>query len=1329
VSARAETQEEVVKRVLSLISLFAMAALLAVTSSFAQNPTGKLTGTVVDQQSAAIVGASVEVKDNATGKIYTTSAGADGQFQVADLAPGSYTVTVTQQGFKKGVFSDIKITVDKTYDLPAKLEVGEVVDTITVEGGGAQIIETQNTSVSNVVSGKAITNLPFNSRSAVLLGVLDPGAQTVGGSRNSTFEGLPKGSINITFDGINVQDNLLKSNDGFFANNDPRIDDVDEFSITDAGNSVDKAGEGAVQMNYVSKRGGNDWHGGVWYQTRNTAFDSNYYFNKEAGLPRQTIQMHDYGYKLGGPVLKNKLFFFTDFDFFHLPQSVARSRTILTPQAAGGTFTYVPTTQPTAAQLAADPWLTCNAAANTCAVNVLQMAAAKGFTSSFDPTVSSILNAVESAAAAPGVTVSSAPPSLWQNTINFNASSLSNRKYPDLRLDYTLSPKHSLEFDYHYAHYNAGPDLLNNRDATYPVAPFNANIGAQLSNRNLLALAWRWAISSNMSNEARVGTQLVPTNFGLGISTANFYPTIGTNFGNVTYRFGLTGVSAPFQSPGATQGRNSAVGEILDNFSWTKGTHNLSFGYAQTIIHYNDFLTQSAIATFGVTTDDPADTALFSAANVPGIGSTDRNNAEGLYASLTGRLSSFTNAIAFDPTTGNFRVGAPQRDRFNQNEVGVYAADSWRLRPTLTVNYGLRWQYDGPPTDKLNEYFMLSTGYAGLFGVSGQGNLFKPGTLTGSVPTFVNDAGKEWWNKYWKAFAPNVGFAWQPNIDNRIWKSVFGGPGQTVIRSSYSIAYDREGLNNFISIAGGNPGFLGQQFSNASTANSSTDGTFTAGSVLLRSGALNFVAQNPTTFSSSFPLTASSGNAVNAFNPDLRPGMVQSWTFGVQRELGKNQALEVRYVGNHGTGLWRQYSLNEINIFENGFLTEFNNATNNLNICKATASCTGSPSFANLGLPGQVAVPILTGAFTGSKTGSQTNASFKNGTFITDLGQGLVGSFANSLNSSIGNWQNLVAAGFPSNFWVVNPDARGGAFPMDNANQSTYNALVVDFRRRQAKGLYFDVSYVYSKSLTNNNANSSADFANFTTLRNRGYDKGPAPFDTRNAVKGQLLYELPFGPGKRWTTSSAFANRLIGGWNINSITRWQTGSPINITSGLGSTFSSNCEANATTGAPCNTVLDPGVNLVGITASQLQSLLTTNKSEAPGTVFYVPTTLLDAKLQRANTAIIQPCATPGALCQRLFVYGPQFFRSDISLVKETKITERVSLELRAEALNAFNDTNFYYACGSGTSPCSVSTQSTRFGQMGSNSTNGAYQDFNTTQDPGGRILQLVGRINF
>jgi hypothetical protein len=182
--------------------------------------------------------------------------------------------------------------------------------------------------------------LPRFGLLALLLAVLDPGAQTVGGPRNSTFEGLPKGTINVTFDGINAQDSLLKSNDGFFAINDPRIDDIEEFGITTTGNDPSKTGQGAVQMAYVSKKGGNVFHGGVWEYNRNTAFDSNYYFNNRQGLPRQTLQLNDFGYKIGGPILKDKMFFFTDFDFFQFPQSVSRSRTIYNSAAAGGVFQY-----------------------------------------------------------------------------------------------------------------------------------------------------------------------------------------------------------------------------------------------------------------------------------------------------------------------------------------------------------------------------------------------------------------------------------------------------------------------------------------------------------------------------------------------------------------------------------------------------------------------------------------------------------------------------------------------------------------------------------------------------------------------------------------------------------------------------------------------------------------------------------------------------------------------------------------------------------------------------------------------------------------------------
>jgi hypothetical protein len=296
----------------------------------------------------------------------------------------------------------------------------------------------------------------------------------------------------------------------------------------------------------------------------------------------------------------------------------------------------------------------------------------------------------------------------------------------------------------------------------------------------------------------------------------------------------------------------------------------------------------------------------------------------------------------------------------------------------------------------------------------------------------------------------------------------------------------------------------------------------------------------------------------------------------------------------------------------------------------------------------------------------------------------------------------------------VNPQASGGAFAYANAYQSTFNALIVDLRHRPSHGLQFDVNYTFSKSLTNYDANSAIVNSSFTTLRNENYTKGPAPFQAAHQIKGQLVYQLPFGPGHKWSSSSGVVNRIIGGWEVDDVTRFQTGQPVLVTSGTtgGSTFNN---SNA------------GINLVGLTASQIQSMFVTNKTALPGAVTYLPTSLLTGN--NANLSVFQPCNVAGTLCGRPFFTGPSFFRTDLSVVKTTKITERVNFEMRAELLNAFNDADFYWACAVGTSPCTISTSSTRFGQMGSSATNGAYSDINTTFDPGGRIVQLVGRINF
>jgi hypothetical protein len=524
-----------VKRVVSLLCLAALCLFMGF-SAIAQTENGAIIGTVLDPDGKAVVGATVTITDATTNTslpaVKTTEGG---KFSVNDLPPGHYKVVVTMANFKTSINDDVEVIMHRTYELPIKLEVGQTSVNVEVTVG-QQILETQNTSTQQTISGRSITNLPLNSRSALLLAVLDPGAQTVGGPRNSTFEGLPKGAINITFDGINAQCNLLKSSDGFFSINDPRIDDIEEFGITTSGNDPSKNGGGAVQMAYVSKRGGNAFHGGVWEYNRNTDFDSNYYFSNATGIPRQVLQLNDFGYKVGGPIFKDKLFFFTDFDFFQFPQSLARSKTIYNAQAALGNFTYIPTGAVVVGQQPGAPWVNCSSTSlcvvtlfGTSSPSLTNNGPVPGLLTTIQPgPIAQANTALQSVTSVAGVTISPTAPSPYQTGINYNAHDMNTRKYPDLRLDYNMTKHHSLEFDYHYAHYTSTPDVLNTVDPTFPVAPFNTSAGAQLSNRNLFVVAERWTIGSNMSNEIRLGIQSSPVNFGLGVNNGLF-PNFITN--------------------------------------------------------------------------------------------------------------------------------------------------------------------------------------------------------------------------------------------------------------------------------------------------------------------------------------------------------------------------------------------------------------------------------------------------------------------------------------------------------------------------------------------------------------------------------------------------------------------------------------------------------------------------------------------------------------------------------------------------------------------------------------------------------------------------------
>jgi hypothetical protein len=234
---------------------------------------------VKDPTGAFVSNASVIVKNAGTNAEFTTQTSDSGTFTVPSLAQGLYTVTVSAPGFKQLIAQNVKIDVAKTSNLEIGLEIGQVSESVVI-ASGAEVLRTTETAISSTITGRQIVELPFATRDALQLVLVQPGTQTATVPRASTINGLPKGSLNITLDGINVQDNLLKSSDGFFTSTQAKADAVDEMTVSSATPGAESAAGGASQIRFVTKSGTNEFHGGAFWQHRNTALNANYYLRQ-----------------------------------------------------------------------------------------------------------------------------------------------------------------------------------------------------------------------------------------------------------------------------------------------------------------------------------------------------------------------------------------------------------------------------------------------------------------------------------------------------------------------------------------------------------------------------------------------------------------------------------------------------------------------------------------------------------------------------------------------------------------------------------------------------------------------------------------------------------------------------------------------------------------------------------------------------------------------------------------------------------------------------------------------------------------------------------------
>jgi hypothetical protein len=1272
-----------------------------VVPSWAQHTQGRINVIVLDPQGAVVLGAKLELQDLATNDVRTAETQSGGTYSFVNLPAGKYKLKVSKEGFRTAVY-EVVVETARTADVEAKLELGAVTQVVEV-GAVAPVMDVTQNAIGTVIDLRHIENLPITGRNIRQLATLTPGY-------TGTWNGLPTIAQSSNIDGVQQGPTRMKYS-GMPQSVEARLENIEEMTVqTDQLDMNQGFGQGAMQINFTTRRGTNDFHGMAFWDYRNDNLNANSWSNNMRGIKRPEFKLNDFGGNIGGPILKDKLFFFVSLSTARQPGATTRSSSLLVSAAQSGRYTYVGTDGQTR--------------------TIDLFAVAQAYNTANGTSLPTSLNSVISSqftrintAVQQGTLSTTTNPNI--NTVSWLSPDPRTWWYPAFRVDYT--PFQNLRMN--LAFNRTWQDRPTTNAPYFPGDDFTKWVGGSKFDGFTASYGIDWTISPTLLNSFKFG-YLYNANF-FGYNATREYinnPTV------IWFPMGLTTPQNYYRPVTSSY----PVFNISDTATWQKSAHTVNFGFTFYREYDRYWNPPEGIAEFslGLVNGDPALTAFTNAGAyqpLPFASTSQQSEAQSLYALLTGRVSNIFGRYAYNPKTGDYFKGV---SAYNLAELSkawsLFIQDSWRIRPDLTINAGLRWDFTGNNVDLTGAYHNLDE--SSLYGPSGVGNLFKPGTLTGNMnPTF--EARSDAYNAWNVTPQPALGIAWNPRFQNGILQKLFGD-GDTVFRTSFSLRRFTVPYQYYWDNASAYGSFFYQFFS----AQPGTGGTgyFPPGSLSLGQP-LPALSLSPATYVEAAPLTTvttfiASGPPATGIKHDIGQPYTMSWTFGIQRQLGSTRAIEIRYNGNRTIKQWIAVDLNEVNVFENGFLQDFLHAQANMAICQANAAAclaaqaaAGVPassqttsSFANWGLTGQTAIPIITAAFTGSQTGPQTNSNFRGSTFITYLNTGAVGSFAQLLvrgsSAAAGGryFCNLVGgaafspcgsnpgAGYPINFFVANPFAiRGtgdgfGASYMTDAGWSNYHALQVDFRQRLWHGIQFNANYTWSHTLGVSTPDDWTAGYYAYTLRDLKHSYGPTRFDVRHVLNIAGTVDLPFGRGRKWLNRTGVVDKLVGGWTIGTITIYRTGFPFRVLGGY---------------LTYNNLADGGVVLTGVTRDELQKAIGVYKT--PGQTFV---SLIDPKYRTigvgANTTYIKANTTPGTFAPPLWLYGPHGFYCDIMVSKTIPINERWQFNFQTQFLNAFNHPVF----GQGTTPIGGNVRSSGWGTV-------------TGQSNSPRVIEFRAKISF
>ena len=1276
------------------VGMFGVLAMLA--SFAAAQATSQLNGSVTDQSGASVAGAKITLTDTATGLQRNTTSNGAGLYQFLEVPPGNYKLQATGQGFSPYTANNVTLVVKTPSTVNIKFQVAGIEQSVTVEGQ-APLINRTDASLGNTVEEAQIAQLPIADRNVVQLLSLQPGVAYLGtevnqdsDTRSGAVNGMRSDQSNVTLDGIGVND----QNNGYAFTSVLNVppDSVQEFRVTTANSNADSGYSSGAQVSLVTKSGTNAFHGSAYEYNRNTIFSANDPFLKgsqlSSGEPNKAPKLlrNLFGATLGGPVMKNRLFFFANYEGRRDAQGSSVLRTVPSATLRAGDLVY----------LCADPTQCPGGTVNgVSGVQPGYYALGPAQIKQMDPLgigvnqgVLNVLNQYPAANENSGD---------GSNTLGYRFSSNSDSKYNTFitRLDYHITSNGSETLF-------ARGGLQNFREPGQQQFPGQSAAKTVFDDSKGVTVGLTSVLSSRLVNEFRWGF----IRQGGQTAGASFVPAVR-----------LDGIDSivPFTRSTIAFVPNN---QFTDNLNWTHKNHTFQFGgdlflirndHTSYLNSFSDVRTNAVYLNTGAIagTNSPLDPGNNGYPAVDGNFGPNYDSATtivmGIFAEGDGHYNFARDGSALPQ-------GTPIKRRYAINDYEFFGQDTWRLTPRLTVTYGLRWVLEAPPYETKG-YQVSPCVQATGGGCTNQdaADWFNHTAALASAGQKANDAGElsfilggpknhgpGMWNWDHKDFSPRFAVAWAPDTGDGWLSRILGKRDQFSVRGGYSVTYDHFGIpivNSFDQNGSfGLSTILGNAAGVVSPANAPRFTCLVPGSAgqsCLPSPCPNIndagclFGPTPT---GGFPYTP--GNTTFAINWGLDQKLKTPYThvfnFSIGRQFNPHSSLQIAYVGTIGRRLPMQVDLAmPANLTDPASGTKYFQAATMLS--KAAAAGTDVNQLQP--------VPFFENFFPGwAGTGTQAALQHTNQSSSTPNGDlcapGNLPANPTATQNVYQLWNcfphnetfSLFQMDVPSSITGVDasiPNSKLGPYTFfhdqfsslyawRNIGTSDYNALQVTYTARWSN-LQGQFNYTFSKSL--DEASAAERVGPYEGTGGTGSDlngggivinswdplslRGLSDFNAFHQINANLVYALPFGRHQRFMEhASPVLDVLVGGWHVAGVFRWTSGFPITIDNGFTWATNWNIEGDAMPNGP--------VPKGGVTKHAM-----VNGVDVGPNIFSDPA---------AAEAAFRP-EWPGESGVRNNVMGDGMFNIDTRVMKDFSLGEQRRVQFSWEALNATNSVRY------------------------------------------------------